>query len=121
MNETQANTLVVTLVTIINLLLAFLVSGIVIWVLGEDPWFALKTMLYGAFGYDEGLGTHCITPPILFSLDWPLQSDSIADCLILVQKDKHTLADWVLVWFVCGWKAGRFGWFFHWLFWHPLF
>jgi len=56
MNERQANTLVVTLVTVANLLIAFLISGIVIWVLGEDPWFALKTMLYGAFGYDEGLG-----------------------------------------------------------------
>ena len=56
MNERQANTLVVTLVTLVNLLIAFLISGIVIWILGEDPWFALKTMLYGAFGYDEGLG-----------------------------------------------------------------
>ena len=56
MNERQANTLVVTLVTATNLLIAFLISGIVIWVLGENPWFALNTMLYGAFGYDEGLG-----------------------------------------------------------------
>ena len=56
MNESQANTLVVTLVTVANLLIAFLISGVVIWILGEDPWFALKTMLYGAFGYDEGLG-----------------------------------------------------------------
>ena len=56
MNERQVNDLVVTLVTVTNLLLAFLVSGIVIWALGEDPWFALETMLYGAFGYDEGLG-----------------------------------------------------------------
>ena len=56
MNERQVNDLVVTLVTVTNLLLAFLISGVVIWALGEDPWFALETMLYGAFGYDEGLG-----------------------------------------------------------------
>ena len=56
MSDRQVNDLVVTLVTVTNLLLAFLISGIVIWALGEDPWFALKTMLYGAFGYDEGLG-----------------------------------------------------------------
>ena len=53
MNERQVNDLVVTLVTVTNLLLAFLISGVVIWALGEDPWFALETMLYGAFGYDE--------------------------------------------------------------------
>ena len=56
MSEKKVNDLVVTLVTLTNLLLAFFISGIVIWALGEDPWFALKTMLYGAFGYDEGLG-----------------------------------------------------------------
>ncbi len=56
MNEKQANTLVVTSLTIINLLLAFFISGLVIWALGENPWFALKTLLYGAFGYDEALG-----------------------------------------------------------------
>jgi hypothetical protein len=33
MNERQANTLVVTLVTAANLLIAFLISGIVIWIL----------------------------------------------------------------------------------------
>ena len=56
MNEHQSNTLVVTLVTVTNLLVAFFISGIVIWALGEDPWFALKIMLHGAFGYDEGIG-----------------------------------------------------------------
>ena len=44
------------LITTVNLLLAFIISGLVIWSVGEDPWFALKTMLYGAFGYDEGIG-----------------------------------------------------------------
>ena len=56
MNERRTETLVVTLVTVTNLLIAFFISGVVIWALGEDPWFALKTLLYGAFGYDEGLG-----------------------------------------------------------------
>ncbi len=56
MNERQAETLVVTLVTVTNLLIAFFISGVVIWALGEDPWFALKTLLYGAFGYEEALG-----------------------------------------------------------------
>ena len=56
MNERQYNNLVVTIVTVTNLLVAFFISGIVIWSLGEDPWFALRIMLYGAFGYEEGLG-----------------------------------------------------------------
>ena len=60
MSEKQVNDLVVTLVTVTNLLVAFFISGIVIWTLGEDPWFALETMLYGAFGYDEGLGLSLI-------------------------------------------------------------
>jgi len=56
MKENQTNNIIVTLITITNLLVAFIISGFVIWSLGEDPWFALKTMLYGAFGYEEGLG-----------------------------------------------------------------
>ncbi len=56
MTENQSKNLIVTLITITNLFVAFFISGIVIWALGEDPWFALKTMLYGAFGYEEGLG-----------------------------------------------------------------
>ncbi|HJM08116.1 MAG TPA: ABC transporter permease, partial [SAR324 cluster bacterium] len=56
MNEKTENLLLVTLITTVNLLLAFIISGFVIWSVGEDPWFALKTMLYGAFGYDEGIG-----------------------------------------------------------------
>ena len=56
MKERQTNNLIVSLITITNLLVAFFISGIVIWILGEDPLFALKTMLYGAFGYEEGLG-----------------------------------------------------------------
>ena len=51
MNERQYNNLVVTIVTVTNLLVAFFISGIVIWALGEDPWFALKTMLYGILCY----------------------------------------------------------------------
>ena len=37
MNERRTETLVVTLVTVTNLLIAFFISGVVIWALGEDP------------------------------------------------------------------------------------
>jgi len=90
MNERQAKTLIVTLVTIANLFIAFLISGIVIWVLGEDPWFALKTMLYGAFGYDEGLGYTLYYSTNFIFTGLALQSDSIVDCLISVQRGRHT-------------------------------
>jgi len=56
LNEKTENLVLVVLITTVNLLLAFIISGLVIWSVGEDPWFALKTMLYGAFGYDEGIG-----------------------------------------------------------------
>ena len=44
------------LLPLINLLLAFLVSGLVVWIIGENPWEALKLMLEGALGSGEGIG-----------------------------------------------------------------
>jgi simple sugar transport system permease protein len=46
----------VTLVPMLNLALAFVVSGIVIAIIGQDPLKALSILVYGAFGYGEGLG-----------------------------------------------------------------
>ncbi|MFN7009085.1 MAG: ABC transporter permease [Allorhizobium sp.] len=44
------------LLPLINLILAFLVSGFVVWVIGESPYEALKLMLQGALGRGEGIG-----------------------------------------------------------------
>ncbi|MCM2291694.1 ABC transporter permease [Allorhizobium sp. BGMRC 0089] len=44
------------LLPLINLILAFLVSGLVVWIIGENPWEALKLMLTGALGRGEGIG-----------------------------------------------------------------
>lgn len=46
----------VALVPALNLLLAFFVSGIVVMIIGANPIDAVRIMLYGAFGYGEGLG-----------------------------------------------------------------
>lgn len=46
----------VMLIPLISLLLAALISGIVIWAIGEDPWNALKLMLSGALGSTSGWG-----------------------------------------------------------------
>lgn len=46
----------VALVPALNLLLAFIVSGIVIWAIGRNPFEAVSVMIYGAFGYGDGLG-----------------------------------------------------------------
>lgn len=40
---------------VLNLFAAFLVSGLVIWGLGEDPFVALSYMMEGAFGFEEGI------------------------------------------------------------------
>jgi ABC-type uncharacterized transport system permease subunit len=40
----------------LNLLAAFIVSGLVIWGLGEDPFVALSLMIDGAFGFQEAIG-----------------------------------------------------------------
>lgn len=44
------------LVPALNLTLAFLVSGLVVLAIGENPLEAVKIMIYGAFGYGDGLG-----------------------------------------------------------------
>src|SRR5215213_10009557 len=44
------------LLPLLNLSLAFLVSGVVVVILGESPVQAVKTLVYGAFGYGEAVG-----------------------------------------------------------------
>ncbi|VAW22542.1 Predicted nucleoside ABC transporter, permease 1 component [hydrothermal vent metagenome] len=44
------------LIPALNLTLAFLVSGLVVLAIGENPLKAVGILLYGAFGYGEGLG-----------------------------------------------------------------
>ncbi|MGV8937886.1 MAG: ABC transporter permease [Allorhizobium sp.] len=44
------------LLPLLNLLLAFLISGVVVWIIGENPYEALKLMLQGALGRGEGIG-----------------------------------------------------------------
>ncbi len=56
MSERSANILLVTLITLGNLFLAFFVSGIIVWSVGENPLTALEVLLYGAFGYSGGVG-----------------------------------------------------------------
>ncbi|MDE8601508.1 ABC transporter permease [Marinomonas sp. RSW2] len=46
----------IALIPILNILLAFLVSGLVILAIGENPLEAAGYLIYGAFGYDEGIG-----------------------------------------------------------------
>ena len=46
----------VTLVPLVSVLLAFLLSGVLIWAIGESPWDAVKLMVEGAFGSSYGWG-----------------------------------------------------------------
>ena len=46
----------IALLPAINLLLAFLVSGLVVLLVGENPFHAIQVIIFGAFGYGEGLG-----------------------------------------------------------------
>ncbi len=45
-----------TLMPLLNVLVALFVSGLVVWGLGEDPFFALSLLIEGAFGYEEAIG-----------------------------------------------------------------
>ena len=44
------------LLPLLNLGLAFLVSGVVVLLIGESPLEAVETLVYGAFGYGEAIG-----------------------------------------------------------------
>ncbi len=46
----------IVLIPALNLMLAFLVSGLVVLFIGENPLEAVGILIYGAFGYGEGLG-----------------------------------------------------------------
>jgi simple sugar transport system permease protein len=44
------------LLPLINLCAAFFVCGVVVWIIGENPWVALMVMIKGAFVYPGSLG-----------------------------------------------------------------
>ncbi|HET8726140.1 MAG TPA: ABC transporter permease [Alphaproteobacteria bacterium] len=46
----------VGLIPVLNLVLAFLVSGLVVIAIGENPFDAVRFLLYGAFGYGSAIG-----------------------------------------------------------------
>jgi len=46
----------IALLPVINVALAFIVSGLLIAILGQDPFEATWIMIRGAFGYEESLG-----------------------------------------------------------------
>jgi simple sugar transport system permease protein len=43
-------------IPVLNLILAFFFSGLVVWAIGESPFEALKLLLVGALGRGEGIG-----------------------------------------------------------------
>ncbi len=46
----------VTLVPLVSIALAFVISAVLIWAIGESPWDAVKMMVEGAFGSSYGWG-----------------------------------------------------------------
>ena len=44
------------LLPLINLAVAFLIAGLVVTFVGENPFEAVRLMIYGSLGYGEGLG-----------------------------------------------------------------
>ena len=56
------------LLPVINIALAFFISGLVVLAIGEDPIEAMKLLVYGAFGFDEAVGyTLYYTTNIVFT------------------------------------------------------
>ncbi|MGI9419437.1 MAG: ABC transporter permease, partial [Geminicoccaceae bacterium] len=44
------------LIPLLNLMAAFLVSGLIVLLLGENPIEAVRLLIFGAFGYGEAIG-----------------------------------------------------------------
>ena len=67
-NKTLPTWIDVGVIPLINVCLAFLVSGFVILLIGESPLEAVQWMITGAFGYAEGIGyTLYYTPNFIFT------------------------------------------------------
>ena len=47
---------VTVLLPVLNLLTAFAVSGLIVLLIGESPWEAVRILLWGAFGFEEAIG-----------------------------------------------------------------
>ena len=47
---------VLALLPALNLLAAFAVSGLVVLLIGEDPWQVVRILVWGAFGFEEAIG-----------------------------------------------------------------
>ena len=46
----------IALLPLLNVVLAFLIGGLIVLAVGQNPLEAVGIMLYGAFGYGSGLG-----------------------------------------------------------------
>lgn len=56
MSSTLPRWITIGLIPLLNLALAFLVSGLVVLAIGEDPIEAVGILIWGAFGWGEGVG-----------------------------------------------------------------
>ncbi|OWK26241.1 hypothetical protein AJ87_02420 [Rhizobium yanglingense] len=50
------NWITYALIPVLNLIVAFLISGVVVWLIGESPLGALSLLIEGALGSGEGIG-----------------------------------------------------------------
>ncbi|GIT06806.1 MAG: hypothetical protein CM1200mP30_04360 [Pseudomonadota bacterium] len=82
--------------------------------LGEDPWFALETMLYGAFGYEKDLGTRFTTLLIFFFTGLGFAIGYHCGLFNIGAEGQAYIGGLAVGLFVCGWRTGRFGLFFQW-------
>ena len=71
----------IILLPVLNVTLAFIIGGIVVLIVGENPIEAVRIMIYGAFGYGYGFG---------FTLYYT--TNFIAGCSISAAKGKPMLA-----------------------------
>lgn len=56
MNQTLPRWVSLGLIPLVQVLLAFAVSGLVVFLIGENPWQMILVLVNGAFGYSEAIG-----------------------------------------------------------------
>ena len=89
------------IIPLTNLLLALLVAGSLVVLIGESPVEAVQLMLQGSLGFGEGIGFTLFYATSFILTGLPSRSPSTADCSISVARARRTLLVWAWRWWRC--------------------
>jgi len=86
---------------LLNLLLAFIVSGLVVVAIGENPFDALQSLVDGAVGSEEGIGYTLYYATDMVFVGLAVAMAFIADCSTSAATARPISPDWASRWSAC--------------------